>query len=180
MFGRISILAIIAIGLASTSFAQPEGFHKGTLIPEFGPVASIENRDPIPEGTAFKISFDIVERSDAGTLNRNLVAAARFLNMHTEAGIPLEDMSLAIVIHGSAVVDVTNAAHFDSFNEAPNANAALVAELLKHGVEIHVCGQSAAFLGIKTENLLRGVRMSLSAMTAHALLQQDGYTLNPF
>jgi len=27
---------------------------------------------------------------------------------------------------------------------------------------------------------LPGVTMALSAMTAHALLQQDGYTLNPF
>ena len=28
--------------------------------------------------------------------------------------------------------------------------------------------------------LIKGAQMSLSAMTAHALLQQDGYTTNPF
>jgi len=28
--------------------------------------------------------------------------------------------------------------------------------------------------------LLPGVEMALSAMTAHAILQQEGYTLNPF
>jgi len=28
--------------------------------------------------------------------------------------------------------------------------------------------------------LAPGVEMTLSAMTAHALLQQDGYTMNPF
>jgi len=34
-----------------------------------------------------------------------------------------------------------------------------------------------AFEGV---DLLPNVEMALSAMTAHALLQQDGYTLNPF
>jgi hypothetical protein len=33
---------------------------------------------------------------------------------------------------------------------------------------------------VKTEDLLPGVEMALSAMTAHALLQQQGYTFNPF
>ena len=41
-------------------------------------------------------------------------------------------------------------------------------------------GQSAAYYEIGVEDLLPGVDMALSAMTAHALLQQDGFTLNPF
>ncbi|MEO1149657.1 MAG: DsrE family protein [Pseudomonadota bacterium] len=172
------VLGIVVIN--ANAFAQPDGFHNGPLIKEYGPVATIDGRDPIPENTAFKVSFDVVDRSDAGTVNRNLVSAARFLNMHTEAGIPIENMSLAIVIHGSAVQDVTNAAHYDENNEVPNANAALVSKLIEHGVEIHVCGQSAAFQGVVKDDLLPGVRMSLSAMTAHAMLQQAGYTLNPF
>jgi intracellular sulfur oxidation DsrE/DsrF family protein len=47
-------------------------------------------------------------------------------------------------------------------------------------VKIIVCGQTAAYYGVKTDELLPGVQMALSAMTAHALLQQQGYTLNPF
>lgn len=172
------LLGILAIN--TNAFAQPEGFHKGPLITEFGPVAAIDGRDPIPENVTFNVSFDVVDRADAGTLNRNLVSAARFLNMHAEAGVPNENMSLAIVIHGSAVQDVTNAAHYDENNEEPNANAALVSKLIEHGVEIHVCGQSAAFQGVAKSDLLPDVRMSLSAMTAHAMLQQAGYTLNPF
>ncbi len=42
------------------------------------------------------------------------------------------------------------------------------------------CGQSAASNHIANADLLPGVKMSLSAMTAQALLQQSGYTLNPF
>ncbi|HBH44411.1 MAG TPA: hypothetical protein DDY28_08390, partial [Hyphomonas atlantica] len=43
-----------------------------------------------------------------------------------------------------------------------------------------LCGQTAAYRDVTKADLLPGVEMSLSAMTAHAQLQQDGYTLNPF
>tara|TARA_Y100000588_G_scaffold170524_1_gene184375 strand:+ start:507 stop:614 length:108 start_codon:yes stop_codon:yes gene_type:complete len=33
---------------------------------------------------------------------------------------------------------------------------------------------------VKQQQLIPGVQMALSAMTAHAQLQQQGYTLNPF
>ena len=48
------------------------------------------------------------------------------------------------------------------------------------GVRFIVCGQSAAGQGVAKSELLPGVEMALSAMTAHALLQQQGYTVNPF
>ncbi|VVS99449.1 hypothetical protein ERY430_40383 [Erythrobacter sp. EC-HK427] len=34
--------------------------------------------------------------------------------------------------------------------------------------------------GVEHDDLIEGVEMALSAMTAHALLQQQGYTINPF
>ena len=63
---------------------------------------------------------------------------------------------------------------------AENGSAALIAALVDSGVEIFLCGQSAAAHGVDRDDLLPGVRMALSAMTQHALLQQRGYTLNPF
>ncbi|MAY21129.1 MAG: hypothetical protein CL955_10975 [Erythrobacteraceae bacterium] len=180
MIKKFSLAAAVLIACAGTASAQPAGFQNGQLITEFGPIATVEGHDPIPADTSFKVSFDVVDRSDAGELNRNLVSAARFLNMHFEAGIAPEQMQLAIVIHGSAVQDVTNASHYNELNEQENANAALIAQLIKHGVEIHVCGQSAAFQNVDADDLLPGVRMSLSAMTAHAILQNQGFSLNPF
>jgi intracellular sulfur oxidation DsrE/DsrF family protein len=47
-------------------------------------------------------------------------------------------------------------------------------------VRIIVCGQKAAYYNVTSDDLLPGVKMALPAMTAHALLQQQGYTLNPF
>jgi intracellular sulfur oxidation DsrE/DsrF family protein len=175
-----TMIAAIAGGAlcAAASWAGPDDFQTGPLIEAYGAVAAVETQMPIPEGTVFRMSYDIATPADVGEINRKLVSAARFLNMHTAAGVPAEDVHVAIVVHGGAIRDVSTDPHFTPGVEP--ANADLVATLIEHGVEIYVCGQSAAYHDIETEDLLPGVRMSLSAMTAHALLQQDGYTLNPF
>jgi len=51
---------------------------------------------------------------------------------------------------------------------------------LNNQVKVYLCGQSAAYYDVKNTDLYKGVDMALSAMTAHALLQQQGYSLNPF
>lgn len=171
--------ALIAGALcASTALAAPEDFATGPLIQAYGAVAPVENQMPIPDGTVFRIAFDVSTPADVGELNRKLVTAARFLNMHVANGVPAEDIHLAIVVHGGAVADVSTGNHYTPGVEP--ANAGLVASLVANGVKIYVCGQSAAYHNVGVEDLLPGVTMALSAMTAHALLQQDGYTLNPF
>ena len=52
--------------------------------------------------------------------------------------------------------------------------------MMGQGVRIIICGQSAAANGVRADELIEGVEVELSAMTAHALLQQAGYTVNPF
>ena len=138
---------------------------------EFGPVAAVEGATPLPADVRFKVAFDTAQRTD-GELNRTMVSAARFLNMHAAAGVPVDRQQLAVVVHGLAVRDVTT--------EAAGPNAPLVAALIAAGARVIVCGQSAASLNVAKSDLLPGVELALSAMTAHALLQQDGYTLNPF
>ncbi|MDT3272587.1 DsrE family protein, partial [Shewanella sp. SP2S2-4] len=49
-----------------------------------------------------------------------------------------------------------------------------------HGVKFYICGQSAAYFDLTSTSLLPGVDMALSAMTAHAILAQQGYSENPF
>ena len=96
--------------------------------------------------------------------------------MHALAGVPDAYVSVAVVVHGAAAMDLVSEAK----RGGPNPNAALIAELVAAGATIQLCGQTAASRGITQDDLLPGVTLALSAMTAHALLQQDGYTLNPF
>jgi intracellular sulfur oxidation DsrE/DsrF family protein len=56
----------------------------------------------------------------------------------------------------------------------------LIGALTDAGVRIILCGQTAAYRDISKDDLLPNVELALSAMTAHAQLQQSGYTLNPF
>lgn len=164
--------SLAALAIASLAHAGPENFHPGTAIEEFGYVATIGDAEAIPADSVFKIAFDVAQPAEDGKVNRSIESAARFINMHVEAGVPVEQIHLAIVVHGGAYADLTT--------RDGNTTAPLIAALVEQGVTLQLCGQTAAYYDITSEDLLPGVGMALSAMTAHAQLQQAGYTLNPF
>lgn len=179
---KLLILSAITSSLfISPVSAQLAGFKPGPVFEDFGPKASVETDIAIPEQTVFKIAFDVKDKAKPGKLNRSFESAARFINMHVAAGVPKENIKLVVVVHGGAAVDLTQDNFYKNKNDgASNPSASAIAEMQKHGVDFHLCGQSAAAHDIKNTDLLAGVKMSLSAMTSHALLQQSGYTLNPF
>lgn len=169
---RLSACLIAVFALTAPALAGPESFTTGPAIEAYGPVAPVPEAGELSQDTVLKVAFDTAVAAEPGKLNRTLESAARFLNMHEAAGVPAENISLAVVVHGPAVADLLTGEE--------NTSAPLIAALAEHRVRIILCGQTAAYRGITQDDLLPEVEMSLSAMTAHALLQQDGYTLNPF
>lgn len=161
----------LLIAFSTPALADFSAFSTGPVFDDFGPVADVDVTMQLPDDLRLRHSFDVSDGADDGEVNRSLMSAARFINMHARAGIPKDRIDVAIVVHGGAVHDVSGD---DSGSEA------LVAALIDYGVRIVVCGQSAAYYDVETEDLLPGVEMALSAMTAHAVLQQAGFTLNPF
>ena len=177
---RLALLLPL-MALAQPASAQMENFKPGPVFTDFGPTAPVEQSEPVAKDTQFHIAFDVSAAAEPDKINRTIESAARFINMHVAAGVPEENIHLAIVVHGGAAFDLTNAAFFAAHKDGrANASAAAIAQLQDHGVEFYLCGQSAAAQGISNADLLPGVKMSLSAMTAHALLQQQGFTINPF
>lgn len=173
---KLMICIAVALFLAaSPAFATQQVFSTGPVIEDFGPVADVPAAQPLSPDTELRVVLDTSTPAEEGELNRTLVSAARFINMHGRAGLDPDNIQLAVVIHGRAVRDVAEVDGGQS-----GANAALIEALVEHNTGIYVCGQSAAFYNVTAEDLLPGVTLSLSAMTAHAVLQQDGYTLNPF
>jgi intracellular sulfur oxidation DsrE/DsrF family protein len=164
------LLPILSV-LPAIAQADFRSFTTGPVIEDYGPVAELDVTVTLPQDVEFRHTFDVAQRAEDGELNRTLVSAARFINMHARAGVDADRIKVAVVVHGKAVHDVSREAA---------GGAGLVAALIDHGVRIIVCGQSAAYYDVKSDDLLPGVEMALSAMTAHALLQQQGYTLNPF
>lgn len=177
------ILSIVC-GLALTAPGAAQdmsAFHTGPVFDQFGEHAAVEADMLIPKGTVFQIAFDRTDGAEPGEISRAINTPARFINMHVAAGVPLRNIHLALVVHGKAGVDLlTDAAYAKRHPVKANANIPLVKALLEKGVRFIICGQSAAASGIAKQDLIPGVEMALSATTAHALLQQQGYTLNPF
>ena len=170
---RITIAMAAAALMATGASAQDlSAFKPGPVFPQFGPHAPVEGIDEVPADTEFSIAFDVAKTADEGTVNRGFESAARFINMHVAHGVPEDSIRIAVVVHGKAVMDL--------LARPDNTSADMVQVMLGEGVRFIVCGQSAAAYSVKQEDLLPGVEMALSAMTAHALLQQRGYTVNPF
>jgi len=173
------LMVLMCAGLwsaqARAAWVDDAAFSTGPVIENYGPVAAVPGALPLEPDSEFRIAFDSATPAEAGDPNRTLVSAARFINMHARAGIDPANIHLAVVLHGRAVRDVTYAADGEV-----NASADLIRVLLENNVQIFVCGQSATYYDVTAEDLLPGVSMSLSAMTAHAQLQQHGYALNPF
>lgn len=173
------LLAIVLMFSVAPLFAGSEAFKPGAQIKEFGKIASVDTTFTIPKNTKFKVAFDVHTTGDAATVNRKFESLARFINMHVANGVKPENIDLALVVHGKTTLDVQNAAAVAVKQLGENKNIPLLQALLDNNVKIYLCGQSAAFYDVKTADLYPGVEMALSAMTAHALLQQQGYTLNP-
>lgn len=178
MIPAAALMLLAPVAIAQTA---PPAFHAGPVFPVYGKIATVDSDMPIPPGTVFKVAFDVSERAKPGEVNRGVDSVARFVNMHVAAGVPIRDIHVAIVVHGQAGIDLLTAAAYAKRSDgAANATAPLVDQLLAHGVLIYLCGQSAAGLSIAKPDILPGVDMALSAMTAFALLQQQGYSVNPF
>lgn len=177
---KVNPLPLAALLMFGVANADETAFTAGPVFESFGPVADVNADIIIPDGVELRTSFDVSKGADAGERNRTLVSAARFINMHARQGVPLENIGVAVVVHGKAVFDVSNEEKYAGAVGGENANAALIAALLEQNVRIIVCGQSAAYYEVSNDDLLPGVEMAISAMTAHVMLQQEGYALNPF
>lgn len=179
-FGKLSFVAVICLFLFGAN-QDLSKFHEGPVISKFGKIATVISELPIPEGVKFKVRFDVGKQATPKKINSTFESAARFINMHVEAGVPRDHIVIALVVHGGASMDVTKESFYRAHNDnRSNASASAVEVLLKNNVEFYICGQSAAYHKIGNSDLLPGVKIALSAMTAHAILDQQGYSLNPF
>jgi intracellular sulfur oxidation DsrE/DsrF family protein len=171
-----------AIVIAAPAAAQDRSkFIPGPVLPDVGPITPVDSDLPIPKGAVFKIAFDVSAKAAPGSLSRQIETAARALNMHVAAGVPQNNVQIAVIVHGPGGWDlVSQDAYAARHDGKPNGSLTAVQKLIGAGVEVILCGQSAASQGINKADLIPGVKMSLSAITAHALYQQRGYTLNPF
>ncbi len=162
----------------SESFAQDKNTTEKP-ISNFGPTYPIENPDyKTALSEEYKVVFDITKASeDPSELNKYVEAIARFLNMHVEAGKPLNTMDVYVVMHGGAAQTLLKNEFYKELYKTDNPNIALYEALSDTGVQIILCGQTSIARNISEERRIPEAKISLSAMTALIQLQNDGYRL---
>ena len=177
VIGCISSVILSCALIAGVSSAAE--FSAGPVFQDYGKKVVVEGVE-FNANTQFKVAFDVAKGAEPGNLNRQFDSLARFINMHVASGVEAANIELALVVHGSATLDLLTNPAYQQKQGANNANIALLNALMANQVRVIVCGQSAAAHGYANEAFLPGVEVALSAMSAHSLLQQQGYTLNPF
>lgn len=180
-FMRYWVLIVVMLFAVPLTAQDMSAFKTGPVFEEFGPHAPVEGMGPVSADTEFAIAFDVAKPAADGARNRGFESAARFINMHVAAGVDPENIRIAVVIHGKASLDLMNdEAWAEREMGEENPSGAMIGEMLGFGVRFILCGQSGVANGVSQDDLIPGVETALSAMTAHALLQQRGYTVNPF
>jgi len=174
------IIFVLVFTIANTAIADENKFISGPVIKGYGKHAKVQQDLDFDKNRVFKVAFDISEQAKVGEVNRQIETLARFLNMHVANGVPAKNIHLALVVHGKASFDLLKGSLYQEKYQQNNANSELLKQLMKNQIEVYVCGQSAAYYAIANEMLAPGVQMALSAMTAHVVLQNQGYKVNPF
>jgi intracellular sulfur oxidation DsrE/DsrF family protein len=181
---RLLILGAALLCAANTITAQgaPRGVtQSGPIIQNGGMSALVEDATfAIPAGHVFKVMWEM-NVGDTLVASPQLGIMARFYNLHARHGIPVSRLKAAGVFHGTGWWALLSDSAFAArFGGKTNPSRALVEELIANGAQLVLCGQTAAFRGVKREELLPGVQLAISAMTALNVLGADGYRLNPW
>ncbi len=177
MFRRLAALYLMLLPIPLMA-AEPT---TGPVIEGYGASFVVPDSDTaLDKNHLYRVFWEITEYPGApDSVNRELDKVARFLNLHAKNGVPVENIHLAIVMHGAALVNALNDEAYQTRLERDNPNRDLMQKLMAAGVRIFVCGQSMGFRGFAKSELMSSVKLATSAMTMVHLLQAEGYTMQP-
>ncbi|MDP6993158.1 MAG: DsrE family protein [Woeseiaceae bacterium] len=176
----IRVISLIVAGLISTQ-ASAQAPSTGPYVEAGGPAFEVADRDvPLRESQKYRVVYELTgypgEKTD---VNRPLSVVARFMNMHGKNGVPLENLDVAVVVHGQTLLAMLNDDAYEEMFGVKNPSLALINDLAEAGVQFYACGQSLGFRGLNKSVLAEPVEVGLSAMTMLVTLQSDGYSFLP-
>ena len=179
---RILPLLFTLVMVSNYTFSQDAVRVDGPTIENYGSTFAIDDSDfKIDPNKVYKVVFDIHNYpEDPGSLNPMINTLARFINMHTNAGIPLKNLKVVGIIHNKASKDaMNNEAYHEKFG-VDNPNIPLMEALEEAGAEIYMCGQSIHARGVDPARMAAPIKTALSAMTVILSKQSEGYQLIRF
>lgn len=181
---RLVVLATFILTICQPLAAQTSAkkMVSGPMITGYGDFFAVDNLDrPVDTSRIYKVVFDIPASPDnKQQVNPGINTIARFINMHTHAGVPLKNLQVAAVVHGSAIKDIVHQEAYRQRYGTDNPNYPLIQQLHEAGVQFFICGQTAVNRDILDHEIAEPVQVALSAMTVLISLQADDYQLIRF
>jgi len=183
-FGTLCAAAVLMLPATMVAQARPNvpGMQpSGPVINSTGFSIKVENPTfAIPDGHVFKTVWEITQ-ADTASPSQQLTTIARYLNVHVRHGIPEARLHTAAVVHGGGwIALLTDEAFGARYGGKANPSRQLVTELLASGTQLVLCGQTAGARSVKQEELLPGVTIAISAMTAFNIFQVQGFQFQPW
>lgn len=175
----LALVAIIAIASHSQGQNADALTAKFPVISGYGSIVQLPTavQQPRP-GT--KILVDLTRGGDPAVVNAGLEKIAKYLNIYAGAGAQPAEVHVAVVFHGDATLAILNHdAYKAKYNTNDNPNLPLLQSLRQAGVELYVCGQSLISKGSTPKDVAEVAETAVSAITAVANLQADGYAYVP-
>jgi intracellular sulfur oxidation DsrE/DsrF family protein len=143
------------------------------------PVSPVtENADPKMK---YKLLFNMTAWSkDSASLrkiNEGFAEIGRIINLHVAAGVPKENLELAIVVHGGALNAFLKNDLYRKKFKTDNPNLDILKQFEALNTKLIACGQAELFFNILGEDMLPEVKTAYSARVAISTYQLRGYVL---
>ena len=177
VLGFITFIALLFSVKPSVAQNTRDDLHDGPLVHGFGEHVDLPNAEfKTNTDMVYRVAYEIMQRLGEPTRpHQRLDAAARFVNMHAHAGVPPENIQLAIVLHGGGTQTALTNEAYRKRHSVDNPNLPLLNALSDAGVNIYLCEQSRIRSGTSPDEVAAPVKSALSAMTVIVNLQEDGY-----
>jgi len=151
------------------------------IIKDYGTIYQIEEAIPTDTKLTYKIVIDLKASNDSyKKVNPGLNNVARMLNLHGAAGIPPQQIKVAVAVHYTATPIVLTNEGYQKKYGVDNPNLGLIEELKAAGVELYVCGQSLVARKYEFAEVNPQVSIGLSMLTVVTEKMMTGYELLVF
>jgi intracellular sulfur oxidation DsrE/DsrF family protein len=183
------LLPILMMSLASCAThakvkpAEAFGPLPGTVwvnpvIKDFGEVHPRPDAAVQPDPNAeYKVIVDVVHGSDDHTaVLGSLQRLARIVNLLGYAKVPSKHVHIVAVIEGQAMFAAASNANYRKYFKVDNPNLKILRELKQSGVELLVCGQALAEMGLIDTDVGPDITVSLSALSDFVVYGHLGYS----
>lgn len=174
---------LLTLGLLGLSFIGKGQEQVFPVIKGFGgvyPISADTAQMPDTARIYYLLADVTMGSNDPAKAAPGLVRVAKILNLMAVGGVPMRNVRMVVVVHGSATTAVMGANSYRNLFGYSNPNLRLLEQLHHHKVQVMVCGQAWLDRGYAWHQLVTNVDVALSALTALATYQQKGYTLFTF